>query len=187
MDPPWPNKSVRRAGKYSKIDVYDLYKLPCKRLCAVGGYVAVWVTNKPKYHSFVREKLFPAWGLAHVGEWYWIKVTNAGEWVIDLDSAHRKPYEMLVIGRSKTSLDSTSTVPDVPGRRALCSVPSRQHSRKPFLEGLFEPHLPAKARKLELFARNLLPGWMSWGNEVLKFNDRRHLVNHGDSVDAKRA
>ena len=24
-------------------------------------------------------------------------------------------------------------------------------------------------RRLELFARNLLPGWTSWGNEVLKF------------------
>ena len=29
---------------------------------------------------------------------------------------------------------------------------------------------------LELFARNLQPGWMSWGNEVLKFQHMDYFI-----------
>ncbi|TPX61111.1 hypothetical protein PhCBS80983_g01380 [Powellomyces hirtus] len=171
MDPPWPNKSVRRTGQYGDIDVYDLFRVPLKNLLASGGYVAVWVTNKLKFHKFVREKLFPAWGVQWVGEWYWIKVTTKGEWVIDPDSVHRKPYEVLIIGRSPSSLDEHP----IPEKRAICTVPSKQHSRKPFLDDVLAPYLPSNPRKLELFARNLLPKWTSWGNQVLKFNDVQYL------------
>lgn len=74
------------------------------------------------------------------------------------------------------------------GSRVLCSVPT-QHSRKPVVTSVLpsppvppasdcaapsgcwcEPGAPgAGAEGLELFARNLLRGWTSWGNEVLKF------------------
>ncbi|KAI8903438.1 MT-A70-domain-containing protein [Powellomyces hirtus] len=171
MDPPWPNKSVRRAGQYGDIDVYDLFQIPLKNLLASGGYVAVWVTNKLKFHKFVREKLFPSWGVQWVSEWYWIKVTTKGQWVIDPDSVHRKPYEVLIIGRSPSSLDEHP----IPEKRAICTVPSKQHSRKPFLDDVLAPYLPSNPRKLELFARNLLPKWTSWGNQVLKFNDVQYL------------
>jgi N6-adenosine-specific RNA methylase IME4 len=41
-----------------------------------------------------------------------------------------------------------------------------------FTLGLLESFLEDDAgKKLELFARNLYPGWTSWGNEPLKFND----------------
>ncbi|KAJ3167788.1 Methyltransferase-like protein 4 [Geranomyces variabilis] len=89
MDPPWPNKSVQRAGSYDEIDVYDLFKIPGKRLVRPGGYVAVW------FQEFVRNKLFSAWGLALVGEWYWLKVTAKGQWVFDPSTLHRKPYEIV--------------------------------------------------------------------------------------------
>ena len=59
---------------------------------------------------------------------------------------------------------------EVPGERVLLSVPCSQHSRKPPLGALLAPYLPAGYVGLEVFARNLLPGWTSFGNEVLKFN-----------------
>ena len=34
---------------------------------------------------------------------------------------------------------------------------------------LISAYIPHGANCLELFARNLQPGWTSWGNEVLKF------------------
>ncbi|KAI9014977.1 MT-A70-like protein [Gaertneriomyces semiglobifer] len=180
MDPPWPNKSVRRSAKYSEIDIYDLYRIPGKRLIAAGGYVAIWVTNNPKFCKFVYEKLFPTWGLVPVTEWFWLKVTTSGEWVLDLDSPHRKPYERLIIGKASTlATDSSSSLPSA--RKVICSVPSSHHSRKPFLEDLFVPFLPTNARKLELFARNVLPGWVAWGNEALKFNDTQFLTTMAES------
>ncbi|TPX71187.1 hypothetical protein SpCBS45565_g01317 [Spizellomyces sp. 'palustris'] len=177
MDPPWPNKSVRRAGKYQEIDIYDLFRLPLKHLIKPGGYLAVWVTNKPKFQRFVRDKLFSACGLTFIAEWYWLKVTLKGEWVVDLDSLHRKPYEVLIIGRAQYASNShPDPVASLPIRRAICSVPSKHHSRKPLLDDVIAPYLPRDAQKLEIFARNLLPGWTSWGNEVLRFNDVQYLT-----------
>ena len=40
------------------------------------------------------DKLFPAWGLRPpFAEWYWVKITRAGEPVWALDSDHRRCYE----------------------------------------------------------------------------------------------
>ncbi|KAJ3162860.1 Methyltransferase-like protein 4 [Geranomyces michiganensis] len=183
MDPPWPNKSVQRAGHYAEIDIYDLFKIPGKRLARPGGYVAVWVTNRPKFQDFVRDKLFSAWGLALVGEWYWLKVTAFGEWVVPLETLNRKPYEILIVGQAKQGRSvHAPDFPNLPFRRAICSVPYKQHSRKPLVEDLFAPFLPHNPRKLELFARSVLRGWTAWGNEPLKFNDRGFLTKGPDAM-----
>lgn len=62
------------------------------------------------------------------------------------------------------------------GLKQACDVqqvvlaPRREHSRKPDearqrIEQFFGP----SARKLELFARQQVEGWVAWGNEVDKF------------------
>jgi MT-A70 len=84
-DPPWPNKSVSRSGSYDEMDVYDLFHFELGKKLTNNGMVAMWVTNKEKYHTFITEKLFPAWGLQAVGEWVWIKVTTEGEVVFDIE------------------------------------------------------------------------------------------------------
>jgi N6-adenosine-specific RNA methylase IME4 len=43
-----------------------------------SSLVALWVTNRPRMHRFVREQLLPAWGLQHVATWLWLKVGAAG-------------------------------------------------------------------------------------------------------------
>ena len=35
---------------------------------------------------------------------------------------------------------------------------------------LLSPYLPDSPNCLELFARNLWPGWTSWGNEVSQYS-----------------
>ncbi len=85
MDPPWPNLSVKRSKEYSFMsDMYDLFKIPLKRLVSPGTLVAVWITNHPKVYDFVKRRLFPDWGLELEGEWTWIKVTRKGELVLPL-------------------------------------------------------------------------------------------------------
>jgi N6-adenosine-specific RNA methylase IME4 len=149
--------------------------------------VAVWVTNKLAYQNFVKKTLFNAWGVKYITTWYWIKVTSAGELVLPLDSPHRFPYEPILIGR-RDPAESTASLPSLPDdTRFICS-PVNSHSRKPPLEDIFSPYLRSNAYKLELFARNLLPGWYSplrsrcnsrcshscrysWGDEVLLFQN----------------
>ncbi len=65
-------------------DMYDLFKIPLKRLVSPGSLVAVWITNHPKVCDFVKRRLFTDWGLELEGEWTWIKVTRQGELVLPL-------------------------------------------------------------------------------------------------------
>ncbi|KAJ3611598.1 hypothetical protein NHX12_021613 [Muraenolepis orangiensis] len=93
LDPPWENKSVKRSGRYSSLPSSQLHQLPVPLLAAPGCLVVTWVTNKPRLLRFVRDQLYPRWGVRVVAEWFWVKVTTAGEFVFPLDSPHKKPYE----------------------------------------------------------------------------------------------
>eukprot|EP00736_Rhodelphis_marinus_P004717 Rmarinus@m.3950 len=81
----------------------------------------------------------------------------------------RRPVKTLLMSDGLCFHDSTF----------FFAVPTT-HSRKPSPYSIFEPFLRERdsgifGRKdkpgpvLEMFARNLNRGWVSWGNEVLKF------------------
>lgn len=190
IDPPWENRSAIRGKKYQWISHHQLSSLPIPLLSVPGALIVIWVTNKIKLSTFVKTTLFPSWNVTIVGEWHWIKVTTEGKLVFDIDSVHKKPYEVLIIGEyrgeglpfsrssesdeippstKKGKLSSYSDTIPLPYNNAFLCVPTRVHSQKPYLGDLFAPHLPKDPNCLELFARNLLHGWTSWGNEVLKF------------------
>lgn len=185
LDPPWENKSVKRSKGYSHLFPWQIRQLPVPLLSAPGCLVVCWVTNRQKHLHFVKEELYPSWSVHVVAEWHWVKVTRHGDFVVPLDSVHKKPYEILVLGRYMGSsaqqggedvITGNVTVPD---RKLIVSVPCRLHSHKPplgeVLKGLTRPHPEC----LELFARNLQPGWTSWGNEVLRFQHLSYFQQLG--------
>lgn len=228
LDPPWPNASAKRARSYKRIKtVHDteqlLLSMQLEEHIAPSGYVGIWITNKPRIRNLflprdtdhehntvsdhdldqgeqrkLRTSLFESWGVEWAEEWIWIKTTRHGEPVTDLDSAWRKPYEILLLAEKKplrTAVStSTSTSSALPNpirqqqqqrpikRRVIAAVPDL-HSRKPSVKELIEPFMrppapshpdpsrkPGGYRALEVFARHLTAGWWSWGDEVLKFN-----------------
>lgn len=166
VDPPWQSKS--RGLRYQKCQSDELPQLRLGELLAPGGLCALWVTNDPKKQAFVSEKLFPQWGLREVACWIWIKVTNDGEPVLPFGADRpRLPFEKVLVARRP--LEENDGVED-PSDRIFTAVPGA-HSQKPFLD----EYLPT-GPKLEVFARNLRPGWTSWGNEVLLFQEDRKSV-----------
>uniref|UniRef100_A0A8D0A5K9 Methyltransferase 4, N6-adenosine n=1 Tax=Sander lucioperca TaxID=283035 RepID=A0A8D0A5K9_SANLU len=183
MDPPWENKSVKRSRRYSSLPSSQLKRLPIPLLASMNCLVVTWVTNRPSHLRFVRDELYPHWGVEVVAEWFWVKVTTSGQFVFPLDSHHKKPYEVLVLGRYRSAADDTtrfemfetSEVP-VEDQRLVVSVPSALHSQKPSLSEVLKPYIGAEAKCLELFARSLQPGWTSWGNEVLKFQHTSYFT-----------
>ena len=188
MDPPWPNASVRRTHKtagstygimQTMQETQDLLaglRLPL--LMADDCLVGVWITNKEAVRELVlgENGLFETWGVTLVEEWLWLKVTTTGEPILPLDSAWRKPYEVLLLGRK-----GSAQPPGPPKRRVAVSVPDL-HSRKPCLRSLIEPSM-AKAGygALEIFARHLVAGWCSWGNECIKFNETSNWRKDDDA------
>lgn len=183
MDPPWFNQSAARGSKYSQLDCFDLLKLPIPQIVTDNGLVCVWVSNNVKYHRFVVKKLFKRWELEVIGQWVWLKVTCDGEAVIPFDSTHRKPYEVLYIGRKKrdkaAETRNGTDLPEIPATKVIVSIPSKHHSRKPDIADIFDEYLPINASKLELFARFVSPGFTCWGNETLLFNQESAL----DKID----
>jgi N6-adenosine-specific RNA methylase IME4 len=141
LDPPWSNRSVKRSKSYSSngAKVEDictiLHKLPLKSYLSADGLVAIWITNKQYYREEVLRKkgLFKHWGVELVEEWIWIKITEHGETVFDINSEWRRPYETLLIGRRGTSPNGSHGSTK---RRFIVSVPDL-HSRKPCLKGMY--------------------------------------------------
>ncbi|XP_009705438.1 PREDICTED: methyltransferase-like protein 4 [Cariama cristata] len=173
IDPPWENKSVKRSNRYSHLSSWQIKQMPVPALAAPNCLVVTWVTNRQKHLRFVKDELYPHWSVKTLAEWHWVKITTAGEFVLPLDSLHKKPYEVLVLGRVqgdvKEALRKSEDVLPIPEHKLIVSIPCSLHSHKPPLTAILAEFIKPDAECLELFARNLQPGWTSWGNEVLKF------------------
>lgn len=197
LDPPWPNRSVKRATKanrgrgYSIADsLEDVQQLilgtDLDMLMAGECLLGVWVTNRQTFRELVLgdDGIFSQWGVELEEEWIWLKTTTRGEPVSSIDSLWRKPYEVLLLGRKRGS--DALGIPSAPRRRVMVAVPDL-HSRKPCLKELIEPMIVQKDdyRALEVFARHLVAGWVSWGNECIKFNGETNWYTPEDPKPSK--
>ena len=185
IDPPWPSRSARRKRAYAQeparantlgtmVDELRTYKLD--RYLAPDGFIAIWTTNRhDTRHEILKQGgLFDIWGVELAEEWVWLKVTKDGEPVIPLDSLSRKPWESLLVGKHNMRDLGGNEIRDETLRRYIIAVPDL-HSRKPCLKSLFSKILlegDQEMEVLELFARHLVTGWTSIGDEVLKFNEQ---------------
>lgn len=193
LDPPWPNTSAKRKSSYSTASqLRDLKRMilnmDLDTYIAPSGYVGIWITNAPTIRNLVLGEggLFEAWNVTLVEEWIWVKVTRYGEPVTSLNGVWRKPYEVLLLGRAP--VNRLAVAGEVEEERVVSRVifgcPDL-HSRKPCLKGLIEGLQMVKVggNVLEIFARYLVAGWWSWGDEVLKFNWERYWTNDGSEDD----
>ncbi|XP_057681008.1 N(6)-adenine-specific methyltransferase METTL4 isoform X1 [Corythoichthys intestinalis] len=182
LDPPWENKSVKRSRRYNSLPSSQLKRLPIPNLASPDSLVVTWVTNRPSHLRFVRDELYPHWGVEPVAQWFWVKITTDGHFVFPLDSPHKKPYEVMVLGRYRSDAQTSPSemcvgdVAPVQDQRLIVSVPSTIHSHKPSLAEVLKPYIKGDAKCLELFARSLQPGWTSWGNEVLRFQHSSYFT-----------
>lgn len=172
MDPPWQNKSVSRGKRYDTFDHTELLKINIRHIADPDECIlAVWVTNRPCYMTYLREQALPSWGFTFHACWYWLKLSKNGELVTPLDSTHRLPVETLVVAYRVKDAEHQELLRQQLGdqTRIVLSIPLR-HSWKPPPECFFdEENISNLHRKVELFARELRPHWASVGNEVFKF------------------
>jgi N6-adenosine-specific RNA methylase IME4 len=185
LDPPWPNRSAKRKGAYEQVGGMPYLKKMLLRMdldnyMEHNALVGVWITNKTalREHVLGSGGLFEMWNVGLIEEWVWIKTTIAGDPMFDVDSAMRKPYEILLLGRAAPNSWTTMAHAPAVKRRVIAAVPDT-HSRKPCLKELFESYMPDPTNysALEVFSRYLVSGWTSWGNEVLKYNWDRYWVS----------
>ncbi|XP_014253482.1 methyltransferase-like protein 4 [Cimex lectularius] len=167
LDPPWRNKFVRRKKLlnqgYDMLSNDDIKEIPISKMLNNNGLVGVWCTNAPSHIESVKETLFEKWGLEYCATWFWVKVTRSGEPICPFYRNHsKKPYERIIFGHV---CGHNNRVPEE--NKIIVSVPSSVHSHKPPLPEILSDYLPNKPKCIELFARYLLPGWTSVGDQVL--------------------
>ncbi|POO03156.1 MT-A70-like [Trema orientale] len=180
IDPPWENGSAHQKLRYPTLPNRYFLSLPIKQLShKEGALVALWVTNREKLRYFVEKELFPAWGVKYVATFYWLKVKADGSLISDLDLFHHRPYECILLGECNgESLDSsnTSRIKTIQDNQIIISIPG-DYSRKPPVGGLLLEYVAGHSptRCLELFAREMVSGWLSWGNEPIRFQESRYF------------
>ncbi|XP_063779626.1 N(6)-adenine-specific methyltransferase METTL4 isoform X2 [Pseudophryne corroboree] len=136
IDPPWENKSVKRSKRYTYLTPVEIKQLPIPALASPNCLVVTWVTNRQKHLRFVKEELYPHWSVIPLAEWHWVKITQSGEFVFPINSAHKKPYEILVLGRlmnadTAVARETEKDLPPIPQHKIIVSVPCKLHSHKP--------------------------------------------------------
>ncbi|KAG9150389.1 hypothetical protein Leryth_014572 [Lithospermum erythrorhizon] len=179
IDPPWENSSARQKHRYQTLPNRYFLSIPVKQLThSAGALVALWVTNREKLRSFVENELFSAWGVKHVANFFWLKVKADGSLISDMDLFHHRPYECLILGYCGVKDTEVSTLKSIPDNKVFVSVPG-EYSRKPPLGELLKEYTPGldSACCIELFAREMISGWTSWGNEPLHFQNSKYFLH----------
>lgn len=182
MDPPWPNRSARGKRGYRTAnrgtEIRQLLEcLPLEEKLHENGFIAVWITHKKEFRDLAFE-MFHRWGVHFVEEVTWLKITDEGKSICALNSTWKRPFETLLVARKGAPNQDIK-------RKTIIAVPDL-HSRKPSAAVVKQVVTGTETGEcLEIFARNLTKGWWSWGDEVLKFQDKSHWIRKDDGGDAE--
>ena len=167
-DPPWQfvNRTGkmapehRRLARYATMDLEAICGLPVGAVAAATAHLYLWVPN-----ALLPEGLavLHAWGFSYKSNIVWHKIRkDGGPDGRGVGFYFRNVTELVLFG---TRGRAARTLP--PGRRQVNFIASRkrEHSRKPDeMYDLIEACSPGP--RLELFARGVRPGWVSWGHQA---------------------
>lgn len=155
-DPPWQysNQATRAStdNHYSTMTVADICALPIASMVEPKALLFLWTTN-----GFLRESfsVMDAWGFEFKSSMVWVKPQmGIGNYV-------RNAHEFLLIG-SRGGMRTAAA-----GRSQISWIqsPRGKHSAKPLaFHGVVEKL--SEGPRIELFARNAMPGWTAWGNQI---------------------
>jgi N6-adenosine-specific RNA methylase IME4 len=180
-DPPWyfANYSAKGEAKnpiahYDCMTLPALQTLPVAHLAKPDCALIMWATAPMLPEAL---SLMGIWGFVFKTAGCWAKESKAGEKVaFGTGYIFRSASEFYLVGTiGKPAIKSRSV-------RNLIWEPVREHSRKPDqiyanIETLFDgPYL-------DLFSRQTRPGWVSWGDEVGKFDQPRDTIGSGFQVN----
>ena len=158
-DPPWrfgdgttdPDRVIER--QYPTLSLDEIKELPVPTIAAKDCILFLWTTAPLLRESM---EVLPAWGFEYKSCAVWDKQR------IGMGHYFRIDYELLLIA----TRGSPGTPPDGLLRPAIYREKRGQHSKKPeWFRKTIETYYPT-AKRIELFAREALPGWASWGDEA---------------------
>lgn len=174
VDPPWRflNRTGkmapehRRLNRYETMSTKDLKRMPVAAHSQNPSHLYLWCPN-----ALLKEgiEVMEAWGFQYKTNLVWYKVRkDGGPDGRGVGFYFRNVTELILFG-VKGRLRTASA-----GRRQvnILTTRKREHSRKPHeTYRLIQSCSPGPY--LEVFAREVVPGWVGWGNEVLTYEQNR--------------
>lgn len=162
-DPPWryDQKGVEGAAErhYSTMSLEDICKLPIKSISAKDSILFLWATF-PQLPAALR--VISAWGFQYkTVAFLWLKKNRkADSWYFGLGFWTR--------GNAEVCLLATRGHPKRKSKKVHQFIisPIEAHSKKPDIVRDKIIELAGDVPRIELFARQVTPGWDVWGNEV---------------------
>ena len=187
IDPPWrfDNRTGkvapehRRLRRYRTMSMDEIAAMPVAAHARTPSHLYLWCPNALLPDGL---KIMEAWGFTYKTNLVWYKVRkDGGPDGRGVGFYFRNVTELLLFGIK----GSLRTLP--PGRRQINLLQTRkqEHSRKPAeIYSIIEQCSPGPY--LELFARERVPGWTCWGDEVDTYQDTRpHHPDYGGSGNGR--
>jgi N6-adenosine-specific RNA methylase IME4 len=162
-DPAWSYKGKMMNSSvtdhYPVMSIDDIANMPVQDLADDNCVLFMWVTL-PKLNEFM--KVINGWGFEYkTTAFVWVKKNKkADSFFMGLGRWTRANPEICVLATKGNISRKSNAV------RQLQVFPIERHSKKPdeFRDLILE--LVGDLPRIELFAREKVKGWDSWGNEV---------------------
>lgn len=166
-DPPWRNpksgtKARNNEKHYPSMDTASICNLPVASISEKNAILFLWVCFPCLPDAL---KVIASWGFEYYGLGFdWCKIKADGTPKIGCGYYTRQNNELCLIGvKSGMQNRIKPLVRDIG-----CSIlePAREHSKKPDCIRDKIVSICGNLSRIELFARDRVPGWDAWGNEV---------------------
>lgn len=165
-DPPWAYKVWAKKGMgrtaenhYPTMHIKDIQTLPVGRLAAKDCALFLWVTMPTLPEAF---SVIKAWGFTYkTVAFVWVKQNRKSPSLFwGLGHWTRANAELCLLATRGSPKRQSAAVHQV------IVSPVEQHSKKPDMIRERIVSLMGDLPRVELFARQRVPGWDAWGNEV---------------------
>lgn len=182
-DPPWcfggggvyqdSGRDIRRTkDQYKLTKTSELKKLPILDIAAEDCLLFMWTTDQ---HIPDALSLMKSWGFRYCTvAFYWVKKYHTGSNCYNVGCWTMKSVEQVLLGLygKPMHLKKTRNV------KQLVEAIRTKHSKKPIevMDRIVE--LVGDVPRIELFARERVVGWDSWGSEVSPKGKRHENGNY---------
>lgn len=165
-DPPWAYRvwSKKGAGRcaeshYPTMTMEGIRSLPVKTLADKNCILFLWVTFPTIREAFT---VIDAWGFQYkTVAFVWVKQNKKSDSLFwGMGYWTRANAEICLLATKGNPKRLSAAV------HQIISAPVEQHSKKPDVVREKIVTLAGDIPRIELFARQVTPGWDVWGNEV---------------------
>ena len=168
IDPPWNYDMYSKKGHaksphahYDCMTIKEMALIPVSAMAARDCLMWMWATWAMLPQAM---ELMDAWGFTFKTGGAWHKKTVHGKDAFGTGYIFRSASEPFLVGTTGQPKTTRST-------RNIIEAAVREHSRKPDVTYTMIEDLMPGVRKLEMFARQSVKGWDSWGLETRKYGD----------------